>query len=309
MTQSVLAIDDLPEIHQLLEVRLRPDPLRIHHAFTAEEGLRKAVMLQPDLILLDVDMPEVSGLELCRRLKADPSTAMIPIIFLTGADEVETKVAGFDLGAVDYITKPFDPAELRARVRAALRTKRYQDLLAARAQIDGLTGLWNRAYLNQRIAEEVAAAQRYHRKLCVTLLDLDHFKTLNDRFGHPFGDQVLQAVGEALTASTRTTDAACRYGGEEFALILSETGLQGGMVAAERARAQIAVLEFRPKGQRLSITASVGVAATEQFEDPKQLDVRALISSADQALYAAKHSGRDRVCVGPAPEPAAPEDA
>jgi diguanylate cyclase (GGDEF)-like protein len=305
MTQSVLAIDDLAEIHQLLEVRLRPDGLRIHHALTAEEGLQKAITLQPDLILLDVDMPEVSGLELCRRLKSDPSTTMIPIIFLTGTVEVAIKVAGFDLGAVDYITKPFDPAELRARVRAALRTKRYQDLLAARAQIDGLTGLWNRTYLNQRIADEVAAAQRYRRKVSLILLDLDQFKLLNDRFGHPFGDQVLQGVGDALAASIRATDAACRYGGEEFAIILSETSLDNAVIAAERARAQLAALEFRPKGERLLVTASFGVASysalSEQFEDPKQLDVRSLLNAADKALYEAKQSGRDRVCRATAP--------
>src|SRR5262249_28482851 len=146
-------------------------------------------------------------------------------------------------------------------------------------------------------SEEIAAARRYHRKLCVLLLDLDNFKQLNDRYGHPFGDQVLQAVGDALIATVRTTDAACRYGGEGFAVILSETDLAGGLIAADRARAQLAELDFRPKGERLLITASVGVTASDQYVDPAELEVRALLANADRALYAAKQAGRNRVCV------------
>ena len=133
MTQTVLAIDDSPDIHRLLDVRLRPERLVLHHALEAEEGLAMAANIRPDLILLDVDMPLVTGFEVCRKLKEHPALTNVPIIFLTGAAEVHTKVQGFDLGAVDYVTKPFEPAELRARVRAALRTKRYHDLLAARS--------------------------------------------------------------------------------------------------------------------------------------------------------------------------------
>ena len=221
MSQTVLAIDDSPDIHQLLDVRLRPEGILLHHALSADEGLEKALHVKPDLILLDVDLPVLSGFEVCQRLKNDPATASIPIIFLTGASEVRTKVHGFDLGAVDYVVKPFDPAELRARVRAALRTKRFLDLLATRSHVDGLTGVWNRTYFNQRFGEEMSAATRYGRAVALVMLDLDHFKGHNDSFGHPFGDQVLQAVGDVLHTCLRTTDAPCRFGGEEFALILS----------------------------------------------------------------------------------------
>jgi len=296
MTQSVLAIDDLPEVHQLLEVRLRPEVLKLHRALTAEEGMEMALKLQPDLILLDLELPGVSGFEVCQRLKADPGTALIPVIFLTGTVDVETKVRCFDLGAIDYVTKPFHPEELRARVRAALRTKRYQDLLAVRTQLDALTGIWNRTYFDRRMYEELAAAVRYKRKVCVTMIDLDHFKALNDQFGHPFGDQVLQAVGDALSSSLRTTDAACRYGGEEFAIIMSDTSFDGGMIAAERMQKQLAALEFFPRGTSVRITASFGLASTEQFTDPKRLNAAELINAADRALYAAKQLGRNRVC-------------
>src|SRR5450631_822939 len=141
---TVLAIDDSPDIHRLLDVRLKPEGLVVHHALDAQDGLAQASRIQPDLILLDVDLPLITGFEVCRKLKDDPALAHVPIIFLTGATDVYTKVQGFDLGAVDYVTKPFEPAELRARVRAALRTKRFHDILAARSHIDGLTGIWNR---------------------------------------------------------------------------------------------------------------------------------------------------------------------
>lgn len=301
MSQSVLAIDDQPEIHQLLDVRLKPEGLTIHHALDAAEGMQKALTLQPDLILLDVDMPEVSGFELCQRLGTNLLTSSIPIIFLTGAVAIATKVKGFDLGAVDYVTKPFDAAELRARVRSALRTKRYQDLLAARANVDALTGLWNRAHFNRQLPTALDAARRYGRRVCLAILDLDHFKRLNDTYGHPFGDQVLQAVGEGLSASVRSVDAACRYGGEEFAIILAETSLQAGLITAQRMRDMLSRVDLRPRGERVPIKASIGLACTEQFPAPSTLTMGALISAADRALYSAKHAGRDRICMAEVP--------
>ena len=299
MVQSVLVIDDCPDVHRLLEVRLRPEALAIHHAMGGEEGIAKAREVIPDLILLDVDLPSLTGFEVCQRLKEDPATLQVPVIFLTGASEVYTKVQGFDLGAVDYVTKPFEPAELRARVRAALRTKRYHDLLAARSHVDGLTGVWNRSYFNQRLGEEISAARRYGRTVSLVMMDLDRFKELNDGFGHPFGDHVLQTVGDILHENVRATDAPCRYGGEEFALVLTETPEDGACVMAERIRAQIADFPFRPKDRHVQVTASFGVACSTSF-DRESLSVSRLITAADDALYRAKSEGRNRVCVAAA---------
>src|ERR1700722_6271098 len=296
MSQCVLAIDDTPAVHRLLDVRLRPEGLILHHALDATQGLAKARDLRPDLILLDVDLPLVTGFEVCQQLKDDPNTAQIPIIFLTGAADVYTKVQGFDLGAVDYVLKPFDPAELRARVRAALRTKRFHDLLSARSHVDGLTGVWNRSYFNQRLGEEVSASQRYGRTVTLIMMDLDHFKGLNDSFGHPFGDQVLEVVGEMLHTLLRATDAPCRYGGEEFALVLTETDGPGAQVTAERIRHQISQHAFRPKERHIQVTASFGIASSAMF-DRRALSVSALITAADDALYQAKHEGRNRACL------------
>ena len=295
MTQTILIIDDSPDIHQLLKVRLKNLDVSLAHALSGAEGIVKAEEAQPDLILLDVHMPEASGFDVCRDLKANSSTQDIPVIFLTGAADVDQKVLGFELGAVDYIQKPFDSAELNARVRAALRTKRFQDMLAQRAMIDGLTGLWNRTHFEMRLQDEVAATQRYDRPLSLIMLDVDHFKKLNDNHGHPFGDEVLQAVGEALAETARTSDWACRYGGEEFAMILRETNLEGALILAERLRKLIEGLTLRNKGQDVQVTASFGVSCSELCMNPLDFSRRWLITSADGALYAAKHAGRNRV--------------
>ena len=292
----MLVVDDSPDIHALLDVRLRPEALTLHHALSGAEGLAMARDLRPDVVLLDVDLPGLSGFEVCRALKADLGTSATPVIFLTGATSTLSKVEGFNAGAVDYVTKPFDAAELRARVRAALRTKRYQDLLATRASVDALTGLGNRSCFDQRLEQAVAAGLRYGRPACLVLLDLDHFKSLNDRFGHPFGDQVLQAVGELAAASVRPTDSACRYGGEEVALILDEADAAAGAVVAERVRAGIAALAFRPRGEPVLITASFGLASAEHLGGPAQLDGKRLVALADAALYRAKAEGRNRTC-------------
>jgi two-component system cell cycle response regulator len=298
MSQTILAIDDSPEIHALLAARLRPENLTLHHASDGIGGIRLARELQPDLILLDVDLGQMSGYEVCKRLKDDPLTASLQIIFLSGDGQSGSKVQGLDLGAVDYITKPFDAAELRARVRAAMRTRRYQELLSQRAQVDGLTGIWNRAYFDRRLAEEVAAVRRYKRDLSLLMVDIDHFKKINDSYGHPLGDQVLQALGELLSAKMRTTDAPCRYGGEEFGIILTEIDLPQAHIAAQRIQDGLAQLSFTHRGKTFGVTASIGVASADAFSR-EDLTAQGLVTLADDALYFAKQSGRNRICEPP----------
>ena len=310
MPQRVLIIDDSPQIHKLLEARLKPEDITLQSAMRADEGLQAACADPPDLILLDVEMPEQSGFSLCQVLKADPRTAMVPIIFLTALGTSAEKVRGFDLGAVDYITKPFEPAELRARVRAALRTKRYLDLLSTRAQMDGLTGIWNRTYFERRLDEELDAFRRYGRALSLVILDVDHFKKINDAHGHPFGDRVLQLVALLVGATVRSTDAVCRYGGEEFGIILSETGGEGALRGAERMRQRLERLELADRAQKIAVTASFGVSSSDWFP-ADDLTRQSLLNAADDALYAAKGAGRNCSRAGgpqaptehPSPEP------
>ena len=295
MTQTVLAIDDSPEIHQLLKFRLKNLDVELAHADCGVDGFDQALAVNPDLILLDVMMPDASGFDICRKLKTTKQTRNIPVIFLTGASDVDQKVLGFDVGAVDYIQKPFDSVELNTRVRAALRTKRFQDRLAQSAMIDGLTGLWNRAHFDQRIHEEVAAALRYDRPMSLIMMDVDKFKNLNDNHGHLFGDEVLQVVGDVLQDSVRTTDWPCRYGGEEFGLILRETDLDGAIILAERIRKEIGSLQLHNKAQLVPVTSSFGVVSSTLCMNPCDLSSKWMIGSADRALYAAKEGGRNCV--------------
>lgn len=292
----VLAVDDSPDVLALLRARLKPEAIELVTAGSYTEGLALALELRPDLVLLDVEMPEHSGFDLCRRLKEESSTANIPVIFLTASSDIETKVHGFDLGASDYVTKPFHPAELRARVRAALRMKRAQDLLTLRAQIDALTGLHNRAYLDELLEASIQRATYSGRPLSLVMLDLDHFKSLNDSYGHPFGDLVLQRVGDLLSRSTRPGDTACRYGGEEMTIVLTDTDIVSARAVAERIRGALEEIELAPRGKRVSITASFGIAEALATVTPGE-DLRAsvLIAAADAALYVAKSDGRNCV--------------
>ncbi|HYF13613.1 MAG TPA: diguanylate cyclase [Phycisphaerales bacterium] len=288
----VLLIDDAPEIHRLLRVRFKHDEFDIISALTADEGIRLALAEKPDLILLDIALPDESeGLHLLRLLKEEPATSDVPVIMLSAASSSRHKVTAFDLGAADYVAKPFELVELRVRIRAALRVKQLVAMLAQRAQLDGLTGLWNRAFFDQRWEQEHARSQRHGHPLCVTLLDLDHFKRVNDHHGHPVGDEVLVAVARALQAQCRQSDLACRYGGEEFAVLMPDTNAADGAVLAERIR--VAVSELRwPRVPDLRATCSLGVAGSSAPNSPPPAQ---WIEMADRNLYAAKRAGRNRV--------------
>lgn len=291
----VLVIDDSDFIHKLIRVRLRPERLEVTGEYEGERGIERAISDLPDLILLDIDLPQMDGFEVCRRLKEHPTTRNLPIIFLTGTTSTDSKVRGLDLGAVDYVTKPFDDVELRARVRAALRTKRLQDMLEQQSFLDGLTGLWNRSYLNRRLEAEITVAQRYGRPLSVVLIDIDHFKRVNDTYGHLFGDVVLQGIAQELHEYARRSDIVTRYGGEEFALLLTDTPMHGAAGVAERMRAAIETRIFEARSEQVSVTASFGIATTEEI--PESAEPEGIIGVADRALYAAKDAGRNCVYV------------
>ncbi len=289
----VLVIDDSESIHKLVVARLRPEGLEVEGELDGEAGIERAVSSGPDLILLDIGLPNVDGFEVCRRLKEHPATRNIPIIFLTGETDTESMVRGLDLGAVDYVTKPFNQVELRARVRAALRSKRLQDILEQQSFLDGLTGLWNRSYLDRRLESELNVALRYGRPLSLVIADIDHFKRVNDTHGHLFGDVVLQGIAESLRGHARRSDIVARYGGEEFGILLIDTTLRSAIYVAERLRASIEGRLFEAHGEAISVTSSFGMACTENIFD--ELTPESLIRAADRALYAAKDGGRNAV--------------
>jgi two-component system, cell cycle response regulator len=290
--RKVLVIDDSDPMRRLVRHYLRPDDFEVLEATTGQEGLTQAQQNLPDVILLDVGLPDVDGFEMCRRLKSDLRTMLIPIIFITAHTATDEKVKGLDLGAHDYMTKPFHPVELRARVRSAFRFKHLLDLLERKARIDPLTGLYNSLFFNEQLKEEIGRANRLSREFSVVMADVDHFKKVNDTYGHPFGDTVLVRIADALSA--RPPAVIARLGGEEFAALLRDTPLKEALVWAEDSRTEVASMTFTHHGQPVQVTSSFGVAGLAQFPD---LDPAKLMEAADKALYLAKHTGRNRVCL------------
>jgi len=290
---TVLVVDDSPDIHRLLQVRLKQEQLQLASAMDGFEGVRLAEELQPAAILLDLDMPERDGFATLRDLKENPLTSRIPVIILSSTDNVQTKVAGLDLGAEDYITKPFNTAELRARIRAVLRIHSLMRMLEQRAQLDPLTGLWNRQHLEQRLREEIESSRRHDRPLTLALADLDHFKRVNDTHGHPAGDAVLEGFASLLTRNLRACDVACRYGGEEFALLLRDTSAETARQVVERVRAALEQTRW-PRHPEVPVTCSFGLCDDVHVQSS---DPATWIDAADQALYAAKRAGRNRVVI------------
>jgi diguanylate cyclase (GGDEF)-like protein len=288
MMQRVLIVDDSKNIHALVKARLTGEPVELHSCFVSEQAVMMATQVLPDLVLLDVDMPGMDGFEVCRQLKAQPATMNIPVVFLTGAGSTDEKIRGLELGAVDYVTKPFEPAELRARVRAALRTKYLLDLLNKKAMIDGLTGLWNRTFFDQTLAAQLSLARRSGAPLSVVICDLDHFKSINDRCGHLTGDEALRVVAACMQATCRIEDVVCRFGGEEFGIIVPNTPADRASIMAERLRDNIETLKLSHRGMPVSITCSFGIADLATCGD------KDLVGCADAALYSAKQNGRNR---------------
>jgi len=291
---KILIIDDNPDALAVAKTRLAKEGVDIVCAEGGAAGLEAARRERPDLILLDVEMPDISGFDVCRALKADADLCMIPVLFLTGSGTADDKVKGLDLGAVDYVTKPFDAFELRARVRAALRTKHLQDLLIKHAHIDPLTGLPNRRALLERLQREWARLQRRGGTLAFIMAGIDHFKRVNDTHGHNIGDRLLQEVAKAIARQCREEDLPARYGGEEFAIVVPDEAASSAAHLAERCRQDIAEIRLPLRSETVQTAASFGVADAAAAPS-----IETLVQHADQALYQAKDAGRNRVqCYG-----------
>ncbi|MES9939233.1 MAG: diguanylate cyclase [Candidatus Thiodiazotropha sp. 6PLUC2] len=299
---TVLIVDDEPQ-----NLHLLVDALRMEHELIVATSGREAIERvdlhnPPDLILLDVVMPEMDGWDVCRKLKANPMTEGIPIIFVTSRDEVVDEAKGLAAGAVDYITKPFSPEIVRARVRTHLTLKSQADTLASLSNIDDLTGMPNRRHFNRCLEEEWRRATRTSSPVTLVMMDVDHFKQYNDNYGHGAGDECLRRVAQALgTVIHRTADMVARYGGEEFAAILPATDEAHGMQIAERFRQAVNALglEHGYSSTNEFITISVGVATCvpQLHEEPHNL-----LQASDRMLYEAKGRGRNCVAGGHLPD-------
>jgi diguanylate cyclase (GGDEF)-like protein len=300
----ILVADDEPVNLALIRRRLEWEHYRVETAEDGGQAVEAARRVLPDLIILDVMMPVMDGLEACRLLKGDPATRDIPVIFLSALDDTDTKVRGLGLGANDYVSKPFRVEELLARVSVAIRLKLERDRLRQRAEelrrsaeaasemsmTDALTGLLNRYGLHRALQRELAEARRYDRPLSCLLIDIDFFKTVNDTYGHVAGDTALAQTARVITESVRGSDVVCRYGGEEFLVLAPETGHEGALSLAEKIRQAFSSRLFGDAGRVFPLTLSAGVAQLAPDESGNDM-----IARADEALYHAKQTGRDRV--------------
>ena len=288
----VLVIDDEPLNIETLRSVLEPD-YHVLSAHSGAAGLELAAQQRPDLILLDVVMPDLDGFTVCARLKANPALTDTPVIFITGLHDALSEVRALENGAVDYVTKPFNLPVIQARVRNHLELKTARDRLSTLAHTDGLTGLANRRRFDEVLALEVERQSRSLTALSLILLDVDHFKAYNDQYGHQAGDDCLKAVAQVIAAMAgRAIDIAARYGGEEFACILPETDASGARWVAEQIRLGVVALRLPHAASPTApyVTVSLGVATVwgHDAQTPE-----ALIRYADEQLYRAKHCGRN----------------
>lgn len=293
-TQKVLVIDDV-EMNASLIASVVATLCDVQSATSSQKGLDMAMQYQPDLILLDVLMPEMDGFEVFRKLKNEPRTAHIPVIFLTGVAQANVEELCLNMGAADFIAKPFRTAVLLARVRNHLELVHQRQLLERLSHSDGLTGIANRRYFNTMLSREFSRMQRHSQSLALLMLDVDDFKVFNDHYGHLHGDDCLQQVAQAIAQCLqRPGDMVARYGGEEFVCLLPDTTLDGALKLAGDIQAAIAALGIpHVKAQTAEfVTISMGVAAMPASE---LVNGQQLLGSADARLYRAKRSGRNRI--------------
>lgn len=301
MSACLLVIDDSEAVREEVIRILRGVGLfeRFREAKDGLEGFRTLIECQADLVICDVDMPRMDGYKFLQLVETRPELEGVPIIMLTGFMDFASKVKGLEQGASDYVTKPFDPGELVARVKVQLKIKTLQDelrktneLLKRLTNIDYLTNLFNRRYLSEILEGEFLRAKRNNEFLSLIMVDIDHFKKVNDTYGHQNGDVVLASVATLVQQQLRAYDSAARYGGEEFVLLIPGTSLADGVTLAERIRQAMLEVTFPAPMEDLTVTVSAGVST---YPSPTVDSIDALFRQADEALYRAKENGRNRV--------------
>ncbi len=296
----VMMVDDSAAILTIIAAYLEDSEFEVIAA--ERDGImavERFAQERPDIVLLDLIMPGMDGYHVCEQIKTNKATADIPVIIVTSKADPADKVRGLEIGASDYIGKPFDEGELIARVNTHLRIRElYENLQEKNRQLqelanrDGLTGLYNHRFFQEVVHRDFQKAVRYHENISCIMFDIDHFKKFNDTYGHQTGDMVLNTLGNVISEIMRDTDLSARYGGEEFALILYHTDNTDVNIFAERLRIAVEEKKFKKDNLALRVTISIGVAS---YPHDEISDANKLIECADKALYRAKESGRNRV--------------
>lgn len=307
---EILIVDDSPENLEILAGILSSYPVSISFALNGAEALTGIAEQPPDLILLDVMMPVMDGFEVCQRLQAEAETSSIPVIILSARNNSDDAVTGLQAGAVDYVTKPFNKIELLTRIAVHLELKFAREKLARQnvelqqlsqklheqAVRDPLTGLYNRRYLYASLPQKIRSIQRVDGQLAALLIDIDHFKQVNDSYGHDAGDRMLQVLADFLDKQIRGEDIACRYGGEEFLILMLNVDQTTALQRAEEMRQGVQQLAVKYNDTTIQITLSIGVAVSPA----PLIDIDALLQQADKAVYRAKDRGRNQVVLNDA---------
>jgi len=289
--KTILIVDDTVENLDILAALLKE--YDIIDATSGEDALD---ILEEDdsidLILLDIMMPEMDGFEVCQKIKQNPKTKDIPIIFITAKTDENSIEKAYDIGGADYVTKPFLPRELKARVKKELDMQSMMNELKILASTDSMTKLYNRRYFTKTSKHILDLAKRENQDISLIMLDIDKFKTINDTYGHDVGDEVIISLANELISTQRSSDVVCRFGGEEFVILLPNTPIEGAVHTAENIRKNIENIILEINNKQISFTVSIGVSSIKQDET----NIEKALKRADEALYSAKENGRNKVC-------------
>lgn len=295
---TILVVDDDPLMCAALRESLGASGFIVVCAPDAPEGVREAMSRPVDMVLLDLHLPGLSGLDALRILREVETYKDLPVTVITASEDRHLRLGALELGIDDFLIKPVDPEELLVRIRRSVARKKRVDALVQEANAlrqlsvtDGLTQIYNHRFFHERLKEEFRRAQRYDDPLALILIDVDHFKKINDRYGHPVGDEVLKDVARCLLRNVRETDLLARYGGEEFGVILPKTHLAGSLTVAERIWKDLGTLRCGAEGT-IQVTASLGVAG---YPGRGVVSGEMLLRAADDALYRSKREGRNKI--------------
>lgn len=292
---KILLVEDDIDSRNYITRLLENQSYKVNHAYTGEEATDRALTIQPDLVLLDIQLPGIDGFEVCEKLKSEPEMRDIPVIFLTGMTDKENLIRGLRIGAVDYITKPFHSLELTARVKTHIDLRQKTLQLIDLVERDSLTRLGNRRKLTETLNNEWRRCQREEKPISLIILDIDNFKAYNDTYGHLKGDECLRKLARVLSRSIRRpTDLAARYGGEEFVIVLGNTSKEGVKTVASTIQRNIADMNIEHKSSGVApyVTCSAGAVTVLPS---KTFSTQDLLLAADQNLYQAKANGKNQV--------------